>query len=150
MYLAALDADGTVKYCLSGTMDGFDTATFYEKAESYTNVKKIQIAGHYNSGHETFYVNAAVLTQDGKVISYVDGAVNERELPEVCDVMMESDSLTVYTLSSDGTVRKAGYNQVIEKDVVKFSNNEMVKRSGALAGGGDSFKTAVYDEWLIK
>ncbi|MBE6713165.1 MAG: TIR domain-containing protein [Ruminococcaceae bacterium] len=143
MYLAAVDAEGNVKYCLSGTY-GFDTDTFFESAgEKFQNVKRLEISCDYNSVHETFYVNAAALTNDGKVVIYKDGVTKEYEERDALDVTPGGE-----VLHKDGTVRRAGSKQVLANDVVKLSGETKIKRSGSFLEGKDSFKTAVYDEWL--
>jgi len=144
--LAGVDADGNVYLCLSfeeGLFSSYPVSTFLDDCDLFRNVKTIDISLTTDYENKMNYVDAVALTNDGKLISYINGNVSVEDATDVIDVCIG------YYLSSDGSVRKLGVNRVIATDVIKISNGVIITRSGTI-DGETGLKTAVHDEWLLR
>ena len=150
MVLSALDADGNVYVCSTGLV----YADMSILPDDFKNVTTLSV----KTESTAVGYNAVALTNDGKMISYIDGQLSVYDANDTVDICVVYDA--VYTLSADGKLRKFGSNKVILNDVVKIgqdstimSEGYAITRSGAmyqLDGSEIRFKTVVYDEWLSR
>ena len=103
-------------------------------------------------------LNIAALTQDKKLITYVDGIHNEAEARDVIDIQFINNR--IFVLDSNGELSEINHDNVYLKDVIKIYQRGFegtaVTRSGTVYQfEQESFeqnnrvsKVAVYDEWI--
>lgn len=152
---AGVDADGNVYLCAamqpySPWENNYTVKTFMDNPEAFKNVKMIDVSVGYNFGpgwHTDYFVNAAALTNDGKLVTYINGKTSVIDAPDIIDVNIDGEE--VRTISSDGKLRSINSETVQLNDAVRFSDNYVITRSGAIYGM-DGCKTYVYDEWLAR
>ncbi len=163
--LVALDAKGNVYLCPqlgfnSPQADSFGYGSFLDYPDVFKNIKTIDITLNSIYGasfSEHYYINAVALTNDGALLTYIDGEVFTMDADNIVDVcIVNSDSTgesVAYTLSSDGKLCQAGSDNVILSDVAEINDDYAVTRSGTfykLDGQSLDYKTVVYDEWLSR
>ena len=144
--VAGIDVEGNVFLCgqmdwFSPEVNGYEVKTFADHSQLVTNINSLSISVEsvYGEGFfKTYYINAAALTNDGKIVTYINGETSTVDASDVVEVSLEYGE--VYTLSSDGKYRQLGSNKVLQNDVIRLFNGGIITRSS----------TVVYDEWLAK
>lgn len=165
--LIGLRSDGTL-CCITDTTaqnSDYDASEFWEAVEilkEMKNIKTVDVA-HDTTYNKKGYVSAltlniAALTQDKKLITYVDGIHNEAEARDVIDIQFINNR--IFILDSNGELSEINHDKVYLKDVIKiyYSGFEStaVTRSGTVYQfEQESFKqnnrvskVEVYDEWI--
>lgn len=149
--LAGVDKDGNVFLC---AYDGGARRyrTFMEYSGKFKNVKTIDIGAPDFYGVDGEYINAAALTKDGKLVSYINGKFAEQEASNIVDVRICDD--TIYMLGADAKLYSNRSKDPILKDVVALCGDHFaITRSGMLYDLGGTklnYTSCVYDEWLTR
>lgn len=140
----------TFNFMNFGNESSYDTSIH----NRFKNIKKVDA----NINGE--YLNVVALTNDGKLLTEIQGDFNSYDLSDAIDVELvecsDADGIyyKVYVLYSNGNVYEYGKNNFILTDVVYMDNGVLVTRSGSiytLTGSGieqTEGKTRVLNEWL--
>lgn len=155
--LVGIDAEGNVFLHAQHddvVDDGFDdnVESFLDHSDLFTNVKDICLDWDFSVPA----VNAVALTNDGKLISYIDGKTSTNDAGDVVDVSFDYYG-DILKLSADGKVYRNNAKTVLLNDAVKLFKTYTVTQSGAVYDLDfetrkykelKGCKTIVHDEWL--
>ena len=159
--IIGIKSDGTlcgVFYTLEDNVSQEDWGTALKR---FSNVKTLDFEIHENFGNYSsnrYSLNIAALTNNQKIMTYIDGEFNEYDAKEVVDVKLvynDTKTCDIYYLTSDGTFSPKDKNTTLLKDIVHLDDYHAVTRSGTIYNIGYSRnkanktdgKTFVYDEW---
>ena len=152
--IVGVDSNGNVHLCYAIDVD---TKTFVDSCDLFKNIKAIDVEVSIDYDNFVGYVNAVALTNDGKIVSYINGKTTNEDAGNIIDVCLMDD--VVYTLTADGKLCTQGSSAVILNDVIEINSDTDYKKDYAITRSGTMYslsaksydwKTAVYDEWLAR
>lgn len=174
--LVGVTADGTIKITNGKYDQGYSSlpdeindisSSNYDVLNSLSNVRDIHIMldKTYTKDFKdrSFSLNIVALTNQGKVISYINGVTNEVEDSKAVDVDIASELIDflnrknhIYILKNSSELVNSSTNKVILQDVVYVDDSIVITRNGSVNTYGVTYQSidakgiraVVYDEWV--
>ena len=160
-----LSNNGELYGAIDGTMQNYIKGEYESILAQFKNVLRFDFSIDILVDCTfTEALNIVAITNDNKIVSYINGAFSEKKIDNAVDVALVYDINSEYTgykihyLNIDGKIVNIDTNKYIFEDIACINNEFYITRNGSvyssyyydgeIENNKENAKTVVYDEWI--